>query len=675
MQRLANSSRAAILPLVLLYLTVAPARPPQNPGELYERARLLDASNQNLAEAIRLYSQFIAQVRGQRPLAARAQYRIGVIYERLGRRNEARQAFRTLIGRYPEQTDLVRRARSRVGPEASEPGATSVLKKEDPSPDSPFLAVFTTQTEQNISAPVIDSAGRRVYIVTQRVEEPRTREEATRARQAGGRYFSEPSTLVVIDADSLAIIREVPLGHYINDLAINPDNNKLYAAAHFDGHVKVIDKVTFRQQRIPVPGFPTKLGVNPVTNRVYVSSQGFGGNDKLFVIDANTHSVSGPLDLGGVADEVVIDAVDNRIYASAPPHTRVFDGADNSIIRDLEGLTVVVADTTDAVVYARTTQPLDRTLLRTLGARAHEVSAVYDFASRISHVAPKPGAGRAYVTLPDNSQITVVDTAARKEVGRMWLPEGATRIELDERTGNLFLSLSHRAVGVMPTEGLDDYPEYEIDDSFDSSELSSTWKVRGGIGTYSMTERAGHLRVRTASERTGPARRLLLSRRFGGDHWEMDVGATFVTGETGGGRSLIFGVTFGVDPTVGSFDKTAAGPQGVYIQRLRDDWNGCCRGEVMHRIVEESKARVITSHLPSERDSYIWRIARNGRTLTISYSSDGINFVPAGTHTFGPEIDGVFQYFAIGFNSFASNDLHADFDYVRLRRLTPETRQ
>ena len=49
----------------------------QSPRELFERARLLEDSNQDLAEAISLYGQVVEQASGQRALAATAQLRLG----------------------------------------------------------------------------------------------------------------------------------------------------------------------------------------------------------------------------------------------------------------------------------------------------------------------------------------------------------------------------------------------------------------------------------------------------------------------------------------------------------------------------------------------------------------------------------------------------------------------
>lgn len=165
----------------------------------------------------------------------------------------------------------------------------------------------------------------------------------------------------------------------------------------------------------------------------------------------------------------------------------------------------------------------------------------------------------------------------------------------------------------------------------------------------------------------------LMSRKFRGDHWMLEVKVSYSTGASGGGRSAVFGVTFGAAPMAGSFGK----PNGripinaVYIFRTRDDWNGCCSGEILSYFVENGKIVSFNSLAPNPADAYVWRIKRNKRTITIERSNDGIDFRPFGSHTFGMQIDGVVQFFGISYDSFANNDAYADFDYVRLSQTPP----
>src|SRR5258708_1583778 len=79
--------------IIAVVLLASQASAVQSPRETFERARMLEESNQNLAEAIKLYSQVISEAGGQRALAAEARYRIGILYNRLGKKAEAQAAF------------------------------------------------------------------------------------------------------------------------------------------------------------------------------------------------------------------------------------------------------------------------------------------------------------------------------------------------------------------------------------------------------------------------------------------------------------------------------------------------------------------------------------------------------------------------------------------------------
>jgi Tol biopolymer transport system component len=104
---------ALVLTFIALAVTGAVAQQ-QNPRQLFERARMLDESNQNLTEAIKLYGQVVKQAQEQRALAARAQLRVGLLYERLGRKAEAQRAFQLVVSQYADQADVVRQAQAKL---------------------------------------------------------------------------------------------------------------------------------------------------------------------------------------------------------------------------------------------------------------------------------------------------------------------------------------------------------------------------------------------------------------------------------------------------------------------------------------------------------------------------------------------------------------------------------
>jgi len=126
----------------------------QSLRQVFERARLLEEKNQNLSEAIQLYTQVVSQAKDQRALAARAQLQIGLLHERLGHKAEAQRAFQAVLSDFADQTDVVRQAQARLpygkrdgavvrrvwaGPDAFFPGG--------PSRDGAFLTLRDSETQ------------------------------------------------------------------------------------------------------------------------------------------------------------------------------------------------------------------------------------------------------------------------------------------------------------------------------------------------------------------------------------------------------------------------------------------------------------------------------------------------------------------------------------------------
>lgn len=88
-----------------------------------------------IEEAIATYEQVLAASGVSREQAARAQYRIGICYEKLGRQ-EAQKAYETVVREYAEQSNLVDLAKARLSVLISENNSkTTIIRKLDISPE------------------------------------------------------------------------------------------------------------------------------------------------------------------------------------------------------------------------------------------------------------------------------------------------------------------------------------------------------------------------------------------------------------------------------------------------------------------------------------------------------------------------------------------------------------
>lgn len=108
-------TRATLSTLTLLVaaLVAAPA-PAQPAADLLEKAIYTEETVGDLDAAIGLYQQIVDDADATRPAAADALYRLGLCHQKQGHADQAAAAFETLVEKYPEQTDLVARAKSQL---------------------------------------------------------------------------------------------------------------------------------------------------------------------------------------------------------------------------------------------------------------------------------------------------------------------------------------------------------------------------------------------------------------------------------------------------------------------------------------------------------------------------------------------------------------------------------
>jgi len=97
--------------IVLLFLSFASSAP-QNGYDLFQKALAKERGEGNLKEAISLYQKVVDEA-SDKSLAAKAQLRIGICYEKLGMK-EAQKAFQKVIDNYPSQTETVKVAKEKL---------------------------------------------------------------------------------------------------------------------------------------------------------------------------------------------------------------------------------------------------------------------------------------------------------------------------------------------------------------------------------------------------------------------------------------------------------------------------------------------------------------------------------------------------------------------------------
>ena len=85
----------------------------ESAAEIFEKAFYYEDVQGDLEKAIELYEQVLKQFPENREIAAKAQLRIGLCYEKLGFK-EAEKAFQKVVDNYPDQTEAVKLAREKL---------------------------------------------------------------------------------------------------------------------------------------------------------------------------------------------------------------------------------------------------------------------------------------------------------------------------------------------------------------------------------------------------------------------------------------------------------------------------------------------------------------------------------------------------------------------------------
>jgi DNA-binding beta-propeller fold protein YncE len=118
-------------------------------------------------------------------------------------------------------------------------------------------------------------------------------------------YVSRGTHVMVIDADSGALIRDIPNTNGVHGIALAQEFNKGFISDGRDGTITIFDLETLKVQGTAAAGKnPDAIIYDPVSKRVFA----FNGTSKdATAIDAKTATVVGTIPLGGKPEFAVAD--------------------------------------------------------------------------------------------------------------------------------------------------------------------------------------------------------------------------------------------------------------------------------------------------------------------------------------------------------------------------------
>src|SRR6267378_316112 len=117
-----ESQRRMIMKRILMLATVVllfalgagPAFAQSSGYDLFQKALVKERAVGDVEEALRLYQRIVKEFSGNHALAAKAQLRMGLLYDRLGRKADAQRAYQAVVNQYSDQTNEAKQARAKI---------------------------------------------------------------------------------------------------------------------------------------------------------------------------------------------------------------------------------------------------------------------------------------------------------------------------------------------------------------------------------------------------------------------------------------------------------------------------------------------------------------------------------------------------------------------------------
>lgn len=100
--------------VLLLALGAGTALAQSSGYDLFQKALVKERAVGDVEEALRLYQRIVKEFAGNHALAAKAQLRMGLLYDRLGRKADAQRAYQAVVNQYADQTNEARQARAKI---------------------------------------------------------------------------------------------------------------------------------------------------------------------------------------------------------------------------------------------------------------------------------------------------------------------------------------------------------------------------------------------------------------------------------------------------------------------------------------------------------------------------------------------------------------------------------
>jgi YVTN family beta-propeller protein len=232
----------------------------------------------------------------------------------------------------------------------------------------------------------------------------------------------------------------LPVGSYPIGIGVNSITNKLYVANQFSNSISVIDGSTdIIGSTIQVGNFPYDLEVNPFNNRVYTTNR---VSNSVSVIDGSTNQRLANINVGDSPVGISINPADNLVYI-ANLNSRslsIIDSIDNEVTETIELNDFVYGLAVNPLTNLVYISNLVNNTISVLDGRSSKVMVEIPVEKMPTAVNINYQTNLIYVTNYLSNSISVINGTTNKVMSTIQVEENPVDVVVNPLTNKVYVS-------------------------------------------------------------------------------------------------------------------------------------------------------------------------------------------------------------------------------------------
>lgn len=303
----------------------------------------------------------------------------------------------------------------------------------------------------------------------------------------------QSNALIVIDGSTDRILTSIPVVQRPNAVAVNPSTNETYVtSANYRGVSAVDDVSNTLEYTIDAPP-ALAIAVNPVTNRIYTAN-----TNTVTVIDASTSTIVDTVTVGFLPTGIGVNSVTNRIYVGSQNtnDVSVIDGSTDTLVATIPvtfspgTFGVDVNPRTNRIYVTNLNGPVS-----VIDGSTNTVVANIPVVGTLTALAVNPVLNEVYVSdqfsyfggPPPADKVAILNATSNMQIASVVVGSVPSGIGIDQVSGRVYVdNESSDTMSVIDTSTLTVVDTIILDPTI-SANPSTVTLASGGTGTSTVT--------------------------------------------------------------------------------------------------------------------------------------------------------------------------------------------